>query len=93
MLLAVPALLLLALVANVVPLAQLVPKTIRVTGPVQADWRALFWIGFCLLTGLVASTQGVHQIRHGTRSWRVFAVTLACGALVLGAGLLGHALR
>lgn len=93
MLLAVPAAALLALVANVVPLAQIVPKTIRVTGPVQADWRALFWIGFGLLAGLAAATQGAHLLRHGTRSWRLLAGTLAGGSLLLAAGLLGHALR
>lgn len=92
-LLSVPAAVLLALVANVVPLERILPSTIRVTGPVEADWRALFWIGFFLLLGLATGAQGAHRVRRGTGSARLLVATLALGTLLLAAGLFARALR
>lgn len=89
----VPAALLLMLVANVLPLEPLLPSTVRATGPVSADGRALFWIGFFLLSGLIVAGQGAHGIRYGTGSRKRLAVTLALGASLLAAGLTAHALR
>ena len=87
MLLGVPALFLLALVANVLPLERIVPKTVVVTGPVRADAFAVFWIGVFLLVGAIAGTQGLHQLRRGRFSARLLFSMLGVGALLLIAGL------
>jgi hypothetical protein len=63
-LLGLPAALLLALVANLLPLEWLLPKTVRVTGPVEADARAVFWIGVFLLAGSIVTWQGLRRLRR-----------------------------
>jgi hypothetical protein len=72
-----------ALITNLVPLAAIVPKTIRVTGPVEADLRAVLSFGGAFFAALVAIGQGAHRIARG--AW---SVKLLVGMVVLGgAGL------
>jgi len=74
-----------ALITNLVPLAAVVPKTIRVTGPVQADVRAVLSFGGAFLVALVAIAEGAHRVARGAWSAKLFAAMVLLGSAGLAA--------
>jgi len=74
-----------ALITNLVPLAAVVPKTIRVTGPVEADLRAVLSFGGAFFAALVAIGSGAHRIARGTWSGRLLAALVGLGSAGLAA--------
>jgi hypothetical protein len=86
LLISLPAGGLFALITNVIPLASVMPASIRVTGPVEANTRAFVSFGLVLVLGLVILAQGVHCLARGRASWRLLAATGALGTFALAGG-------
>jgi hypothetical protein len=79
-----------ALITNVVPLAAVMPKTIQVTGPVQADARALLSSGGGFLAALIAIAQGAHRIARGAWSGKLLVAMVVLGSAGLAAAVLAR---
>ena len=78
------------LINTVVPLAAVVPKTMQVTGPVEADARAIASFGAAAVAGLAAFASGVHRLARGRWSAWPAAVIAAAGAAAIAAALVAH---
>jgi hypothetical protein len=74
-----------ALLLQWIPLDWVLPPTMRATGPMTADWRATFWLGFAFVFGLAAVGHGGDQVRNARGTWKRFVALLAAGTAVLGA--------
>lgn len=90
LLITVPAAILFALVTNVLPLAAVLPATMRATGPVTATAPAVTSVGCVLLAGAMAFAQGVHRIARGRWSGRLFVAVGLGGTLLVVAGVMAR---
>jgi hypothetical protein len=86
LLISLPASALFAIITNVIPLAAVMPPSVRVTGPVEADTRAFVSFGLVAVGGLVVLAQGVHRVARGRWSGRLLVAMLAAGTLALAVG-------
>jgi hypothetical protein len=74
-----------ALLLQWIPLDWVLPPNMRATGPMTADWRATFWLGFAFVFGAAAVAHGADQVRNARGTWKRFVALLAAGSAALGA--------
>lgn len=67
-----------------IPLDWVLPPNMRAAGPMTADWRATFWLGFAFVFGAAAVAHGVDRYRNARGTWKRFVALLAAGTAVLG---------